>query len=100
MEHCITCGMPLEKPEFCGMKTEDGPVCIYCANNGEIRSCEEIFEGGVQFFMQAMKSERGFAEKLVRKNMLGLPFWKGKECKCLEGEVATDEEFAEAAKKL
>ncbi|MEI8092486.1 MAG: hypothetical protein WCG98_10445, partial [bacterium] len=70
-------------------------TCVYCTNeNGSVKSCEEIFEGGVAFFMQSTGAGRVLAEKLVRKNMLRLPYRK-----VLDGEVASDEEFEEVMKK-
>jgi hypothetical protein len=45
--------------------------------------------------MNSTGADRAIAEKLVRKNMLRLPYWK-----VLSGEVASDEEFEEVMKKL
>jgi hypothetical protein len=28
------------------------------------------------------------------------PYWQGKDCEVLQGEMATDEEFAEVIKKM
>ncbi len=85
MKTCIACSEPLN----------EGSVCEHCATaDGGVKSCGEIFEGGVQYFMGAVPgADRAFAEKLVRKNMNKLPYWKGNGCGCLEGEEASDEEF-------
>lgn len=45
--------------------------------------------------MQASGADRDLAERLVRKNMLQLPYRK-----VLSGAVASDEEFNEAMEKL
>jgi hypothetical protein len=96
MSICITCGMPMEKVEDFACQDLSAKTCIHCTNaDGSVKSCEEIFEGGVVFFMQAMSADRDLAEKLVRKNMLQLPYWK-----TLAGPLATDEEFAAMMAKL
>lgn len=98
---CQACGMPLEKKEDFALGDENAKFCQYCVNtDGSVKSCEEIFEGGVQFFLSQIGGERAMAEKITRKNMSQQPFWQGKDCAILKGDMATDEEFAEALKKL
>lgn len=98
---CHACGMPLEKKEDFAGGNEAADFCLHCADEkGNVHSCEEIFEGGVQFFMGAVGADRGLAERVTRKNMQRLPQWQGKTCVCLQGAEATDEEFAEAIGKL
>ena len=93
--------MPLNKPEDCPNGDMNAESCVHCTDsNGEIKSCDEIFEGGVHFFMGATGSSREDAEKLVRKNMKALPYWEDKGTECLEGEIATDEEFKAALGKM
>jgi len=98
---CLTCGMPLiEKEDFAG-GDENAKFCLHCVDeNGSVKSCQEIFEGGVQFFLSQIGGERKMAEKITRKNMKGLKYWQDKDCSILQGETATDEEFIEALKKL
>jgi len=93
--------MPLtKKGDFAG-RDENSNFCHFCVNAaGSVKSCEEIFEGGVQYFMSQIGGDRKMAEKVTRKNMSGLPCWQGKNCEILKGEMATDEEFAEILKKL
>lgn len=98
---CQACGMPLTKKEDFAMGDENSNFCAYCVNaDGSVKSCEEIFEGGVQFFMSKIGNDRKLAEKVTRKNMSDQPHWQGKDCPILKGEMATDEEFAETLKKL
>lgn len=98
---CQACGMPLVKKEDFAAGDENSIFCAYCANaDGSVKSCEEIFEGGVGFFMSQIGGDRVAAEKITRKNMSGQPYWRGKDCPVLKGETATDEEFAAALKKL
>ncbi len=98
---CQACGMPLTKKEDFAKSDENSNFCLYCVNTeGNVKTCEEIFEGGVQFFVSQIGGERKMAEKITRKNMIGLSYWKDKDCPILKGEMATEEEFAEVMKKL
>ncbi|KKR40996.1 MAG: hypothetical protein UW46_C0005G0033 [Candidatus Yanofskybacteria bacterium GW2011_GWF1_44_227] len=93
--------MPLTKKEDFDNGDENSNFCLYCVNtDGSVKSCEEIFEGGVQFFMTQIEGDRQMAEKVTRKNMGELSYWRDKNCEVLKGEMATDEEFAEVMKKL
>lgn len=98
---CHACGMPLmNKDEFAGGDINSN-FCLYCVNeDGSVKSCEEIFEGGVQFFTSQIGLDKKLAEKITRKNMVTLPQWKGKNYKILEGDMATDAEFAQVLKSL
>lgn len=93
--------MPLEKRgDFAG-GNEEMDFCLHCADErGNVHPCEEIFEGGVRFFMSAVGADRALAERVTRRNMKGLPYWQGNTGACLQGEEATDAEFAEALSKL
>lgn len=92
MKYCQACGMPL---------TKDGDFCEYCTNpDGSIKTCKEIFEGGVQYFMSQIGGDRTKAEKITRKNMNKQPYWQERGCEVLKGGEATDEEFAEVMAKL
>ena len=103
MKSCITCGMPLEGNHAgdVGMETADGLVCIHDIKEGVIKAPEEIFEGGVQFFLMAVTSgDRDLAERLTRKNMNALPYWQVRPFDLLNGPQASDEEFGAAMMKL
>jgi hypothetical protein len=100
-KYCQACGMPLVNKEDFAKGDENSNFCAYCVNeDGSVKSCEEVFEGGVQFFMNQLHGDRKMAEKITRKNMSGQPYWQGKDCAILKGEMATDEEFAEVLKQL
>jgi len=98
---CHACGMPLvKKGDFAG-GDENSNFCCHCVNaNGSVKSCEEIFEGGAQYFMNQVDNDRKMAEKITIKNMSQQPYWQGKDCEILKGETATDEEFAVVLKKI
>jgi Putative zinc ribbon domain len=102
MKFCAACSMPLESDSLIGLETDNESFCIHCVNEDkQVKSCEEIFEGGVQFFMSIGSSmNRDFAEKIVRKNMRQLSYWQNEAYSCLSGEIATDEEFNSVLAKL
>jgi len=101
MKYCATCGMPLTKKEDFSLGDENSQFCLYCTDaEGKVKTCEEIFEGGVQYFMSQIGDDRKLAERITRKNMSQLPYWQDKNCEILKGEMATDEEFAKALNSL
>lgn len=82
------------------METAEGPVCVHDLRDGSIKAPEEIFEGGVQFFLTIADGNRELAERLTRKNMRMLPHWQANHFALLDGEAATDAEFGEAMGRL
>lgn len=102
MKTCITCGMPFEGAHAgdIGLETVDGPVCKFDVEDGKMKSPEEIYEGGVMFFMKVADGQRDFAERITRKNMKMLPYWQAHPFEMLNGPEATDEEFGAAMAKL
>jgi hypothetical protein len=94
--------MPLDDVSNIGLETDSNAFCIHCVNEDKrVKSCKEIFEGGVAFFLSLDSSfSRPFAEKCVRRNMLNLSYWKDNGDACLFGEIATEEEFNQVLAKL
>ena len=101
MKTCATCGMPLLKKEDFAGSDENSKFCVHCVNpDGSVKSGTEIFQGGVEFFLENLGGDRALAEKITRKNMNGLAYWQENPCEILQGEQASDEEFAAALSKL
>ena len=103
MKSCITCGMPLEgeHKDDIGLELPEGLVCKFDSENGVVKSGDEIFEGGVTFFSNAITNgDRELVERLTRKNMKSLPYWQTRPFPHLDGPEATDAEFAEAMAEL
>ena len=94
MHFCSSCGMPLDSGDLLKLKKDGHCFCIYCVDeNNEVKSCEEIFEDGVKFFMESIPNiTRDIAEKVTRKNMTSLVYWKEDSSSCLSGDVVTDED--------
>ncbi|MCW1891942.1 MAG: hypothetical protein KIH65_001730 [Candidatus Uhrbacteria bacterium] len=102
MKTCITCGMPLEGEHAgdIGLETPEGLVCIHDIVDGQIKKPEDVFEGGVRFFLSINAGDRDLAERITRKNMNSLPYWKSHPCEALNGPEATDEEFQAVLAKM
>ncbi|KKR03766.1 MAG: hypothetical protein UT30_C0019G0002 [Candidatus Uhrbacteria bacterium GW2011_GWF2_39_13] len=103
MTSCITCGMPFEgeHKDMVGLQSLYGPVCTFCSVGDKIKTGDEIFEGGVQFFLSTVAGgDLELAQRLVRKNMKSLPYWQEHSFEGLSGPEATDEEFQIAMMKL
>lgn len=94
--------MPLEAAhaEDIGLELAEGLVCKFDSANGEVKSADEIFEGGVHFFTEAAGGDRELGERLTRRNMKALPYWQTRPFERLAGEEATDEEFGAAMAAL
>ncbi|MBI2483540.1 hypothetical protein HYV74_05195 [Candidatus Uhrbacteria bacterium] len=103
MQSCITCGMPFvgDHVNDIGLTMAEGPVCKFDIQDGALKRPEDIFMGGTEFFLHAVaQGDRELAERLTRKNMNLLPYWKQHPFPQLHGAEATDEEFAAAVEKL
>lgn len=103
MKSCITCGMPFdgEHANDVGLELPEGLVCKFDSENGVVKSAEDIFVGGVEFFASTVTGgDRELATRLTRKNMKSLPYWQAHPFAGLTGEEATDEEFASAMAML
>lgn len=103
MNTCITCGMPFvgEHADEIAFETSYGPVCVHDSEDGEIKDPEDIFAGGVAYFVDTVaEGDFDLAERLTRRNMLSLEYWQENPFEELEGPVATESEFAEAMAKL
>jgi hypothetical protein len=84
-----------------GLESPEGPVCKYDSAEGKVRSGEEIFQGGVEFFAsEAAGGDRELATRLTRKNMQSLAYWQAHPFALLEGSMATEDEFQSAMAKL
>jgi hypothetical protein len=84
-----------------GLELPEGPVCKFDSENGKVKNGNEIFEGGVIFFVDEVAGgDRNLAERITRKNMKSLPYWQIHPFGKLEGAEATVEEFQNAMAKL
>ncbi len=95
--------MPMNKPEDFALKDETSEICCFCSNDdGSIKTCEDIFNGWVNYFMSVLQGyDKDFVEKIVRYNMnTNCPYRQGKNETILEWTMTTPEEFTEVMKHL
>lgn len=90
--------MPLQKKDDIGLEQDNLSFCRYCVDkDGKLKSGSQIFHGGVSFFMHSVSGMPvDLAERVTRRNMKSLPYWKGRNDEFLQGDVASDAEYAEA----
>jgi uncharacterized glyoxalase superfamily protein PhnB len=76
---CMSCGMPMTKPEDFGGGNPENLYCVYCSKpDGSLKSREEVFKGIVNFMMMSQKMDKGTAESAAKKRMSNMPAWSGK----------------------
>ena len=78
-KNCVSCGMPMTKPEDFGGGNSANIYCVNCANpNGSLKSYDEVFEGMVNFMMMSQNMDRETAEKAAKEYMSKMPAWERK----------------------
>jgi len=76
---CMSCGMPMTKPEDFGGGNPGNLYCMYCSRpDGSLKSRKEVFEGMVNFMMVSQKMDRKTAESAVKERMSRMPAWSGR----------------------
>ena len=75
---CMSCGMPMAKPEDFGGGSTDNMFCAYCTTqDGSLKSYDEVLEGMIGFMIMTQKMDRSTAEGAAREYMSGMPAWDG-----------------------
>ena len=76
---CMSCGMPMAKPEDFGGGNPEHIYCVYCSNSdGSLKSYKEVFEGMVNFMVSSQKMDRETAESAVKERISRMPAWSDK----------------------
>jgi uncharacterized glyoxalase superfamily protein PhnB len=79
VKSCMSCGMPMTKPEDFGGGNPENLYCVYCSNpDGSLKSREEVFESMVNFMMVSQEMDRKTAESTAKELMTKMPAWSGK----------------------
>ena len=74
---CISCGMPMIKPDDHAQGDPTKDYCLYCARpDGTMRSYEEALEGMTQFAARSQGISLDAAREVARGIMAELPAWK------------------------
>lgn len=79
IKSCMSCGMPMTKPEDFGGGNRENLYCVYCSNpDGSLKTREEVFEGMANFMMMSQNMDRKTAESTARERMESMPAWGGR----------------------
>jgi hypothetical protein len=74
---CISCGMPMTKPEqfAAGDTTKD--YCVYCARpDGSLKSYDEALVGMTGFIVSTQGLDETAARSTAKAMMARMPAWK------------------------
>lgn len=73
---CMSCGMPMTRPEDCGGGNPNNIYCVNCTNpDGSLKSYEEVLEGMTNYMMAFRNLDREAAEKAAKEYMSTMPAW-------------------------
>jgi uncharacterized glyoxalase superfamily protein PhnB len=79
VKSCMSCGMPMAKPEDFGGVNPENLYCVHCSKpDGSLKSYEEVFEGMVNFMVTVQKLDRKTAESAAKVHMAVMPAWSGR----------------------
>lgn len=76
---CISCGMPLERPQDHAMGDSTKEYCKHCARpDGSMRSHEEAIDGMSQWMVRTQGLDPAVAKSMAIETLAKLPAWKGR----------------------
>ena len=74
---CISCGMPMDKPEDFAAGDMTKNFCLHCASpDGTLKSYDEALEGMTMFMVQSQGLDTEAARNAAAQMMAKLPAWK------------------------
>lgn len=76
---CMSCGMPLAKPEDFGGGNPENLNCVHCSNpDGSLKSYQEVFTGMTNFMIKTQNMDKETAEQAAKEYLAKMPAWSGK----------------------
>ena len=76
-KNCMSCGMPMTKPEEFGGGNSANIYCVNCSNaDGSLKSRQEVYEGMVNFMMASQNMDKKTAEAAAKDYMSQMPAWQ------------------------
>lgn len=76
---CVSCGMPMNRPEEFAMGDENKDYCVHCARpDGSMKSYEEAIAGMTQFIVKTQGLDEGAAREAAGNMMAKLPAWRNR----------------------
>jgi len=80
-KNCMSCGMPMSKPEDFCQGNPDNVYCAYCCNpDGSLKSFDEVLEGTINFMVNSQKMDREAAQVAAKQHLCTMPAWSGNTC--------------------
>jgi len=77
MKNCISCGMPMSKPQDYPLGDESKDYCVFCARpDGSMQSYDEKLDGMTDFIIRTQGFDPQAARKSARDLMALQPAWK------------------------
>ncbi len=74
---CISCGMPMTKPEEFAMGDDSKDYCCHCAKaDGSMKTYDEVLVGMTGFLVQSQGLDEAAAQGAAKGMMAQLPAWK------------------------
>ena len=78
VKNCMSCGIPMTKPEDFGGGNPANIYCVHCSNpDGSLKSYDEVLGGMVNFMMMTQNMDRETAERAAKEHMSKMPAWGG-----------------------
>jgi hypothetical protein len=78
MKTCISCGMPMTKPQDFPLGDETKDYCVHCARpDGSMQSYQEKLDSMTEFIIRTQGFDPAVARKSARDLMTRQPAWKG-----------------------
>jgi Putative zinc ribbon domain len=79
MKTCVSCGMPMRRPEDYPLGDESKDYCVHCARaDGSMQSYEERAAGMASFIVETQGLDPGAALAAAKARMAALPAWRGR----------------------
>ena len=73
---CMSCAMPMNKPEDFGGGDPSNVCCVHCSKpDGSLKDYDEVLEGMINFMMMSQKMDRKTAESAAKDYMSKMPAW-------------------------
>lgn len=74
---CISCGMPMNKPEDFAAGDESKDFCVHCARpDGSLKTYAEALVGMTGFIVRTQGLDDGAAKEAAKAMMAKMPAWK------------------------
>ena len=76
-KRCISCGMPMTRPEEFAAGDTSKDYCVHCArSDGSMKSYDEALIGMTGFIVQTQGLDESAAREAARALMAKMPAWK------------------------